>query len=243
MKFTPISRLTFTGAVAVIAVLSAMPGASAHDAVNPGAIMPNPNMIGNPGFESAINSGTCCPQSVGNWFSYIGTGAAPAREGTVIRSGTQALEVTTLGGYGTGGGAYQEFPNFPAGTSYKLSSWALPSAGQQDIELILGLDRAGGTSLGQSRISIYPDHLVASAWGQSRTFPTATNQYFGGWHNFMLKVNANTLKSKLYVDGTLIGTTPAGTTIAAATATLYVGMAAWTGPASHYYFDDTSLKL
>jgi carbohydrate binding protein with CBM4/9 domain len=141
------------------------------------------NLVGNPSFESSIVSG-CCPQTTGNWEAYSLSGNLPVEESAVVHSGPQALQVKTPAG-ASGGAGYQDFPSFPSNTNYTFSFWVEPMFGDQQMSLLFGWDRGGrGTVLGESSVIIYPDHILVSAWGQTATITTTTNQYYGSWHQF-----------------------------------------------------------
>jgi len=172
-------------------------------------------------------------------------GTPPVEESNVVHSGTKALEVNTPSGFQHGGFAYQDLTSFPANTSYTLSAWVYPSLNEEVLQIGFGWDRGGGSATGFSYIDILPDHIYYSAWGQSATANTNTNQYYGSWHQFALAVDASTLTAKLLIDGQQVGTaTPSGSPVPQTQATVFVGQTSGqTVPGDRFYWDDVSLTL
>jgi hypothetical protein len=206
------------------------------------------NLVCNPGFESSLGATQAtgaANQSVGNWLSYHNrtSGIPPDVVSTPVHSGAAAGQVQTTPGYG-GAAFVQDFPTFPASTSYTLSAYVWPVTGRQQIELFFGWDRGVvGTAAGVSKIDIQPSQIAFQAWGQSATAPVALTA--GSWHHVELFVDASSLTSTLSVDGTGQGSTSAGTGLAQSDATLWAGQEGGNGGSvpDHYYYDDFSLTL
>ncbi|MGO8864464.1 MAG: fibronectin type III domain-containing protein [Acidimicrobiales bacterium] len=202
------------------------------------------NLVGNPGFESPIG-GTqisgCVNQSVGNWLSdrQYASGIQPDIVSSPVHSGSAAAEVQTTPG---DGGAFfvQDFPSFPANTSYVFSAWVYPVTGEQQLEFLIGWDRGcSGSSLGAITVDMSP---TGTSFSPGNVTAPALTQ--GAWHQIQASLDASADTITFTIDGVNEGTSSAGPLPPQADATILFGQGTGGGGSvpDHYYYDDVSLS-
>jgi RHS repeat-associated protein len=138
---------------------------------------------------------------------------------------------------------FQDFPTFPANTSYTVSAWVYPVSGDQTFELGIGWDHGSGSSLGVMAVTFTP---TGTLWGPNpstnQTAPAAAPNH---WHQVVLLVDAQAETLTFELDGKNEGTTSTGALPPQADASIIVGQPTGGGGAvpGHFYYDDLSLTL
>jgi hypothetical protein len=229
------------GLIVTLACLGLIgPGAVAASGVTTGT-----NLLGNPGFESALaysqHDCAATTTSNGSWFGYSQSNNPfpAALQGTVVHSGASAARVQVGGTPNSCTGAYvgQDVSSFSLTADYVFSFSVRPVSGSQHGQVIFNY-RTGGSD----NLSVIIDSTKTQlfAWGTSFDGPAMT---FDTWHEVQAVAHASTFTADLYIDGELKGSTPAGSSPGAvASALVLLGQGAGTNASgSDFYFDDALL--
>ena len=185
--------------------------------------------VPNGSFESPVSGTVVCggsvPDSPSQLTAYSQADAAsvPSVSVSAAHDGTSGLLVQTAahtGGCGAAA-AYQELPGLATGLSYDVDAWVRPDEGTQQMSVLFGWDHSSGSRSSETSVFVAPTATTLLAFGKSVSLPGLT---FQTWHHVVLGVDLAARSATLTVDGVLMGSTPAGTGVSAATnATLYVG--------------------
>jgi pimeloyl-ACP methyl ester carboxylesterase len=208
--------------------------------------------IQNPGFESPLagtqQSGPPANQSFGNWLSIEPGPGVYTEAPSPVHSGSSSASIDDPGNSPTysEGAMLQDIASFPSDQSYTLSGWVYPSQGFGSVQLVFGWDRTTTTSPTTASpettaVEFTPFGSGSAAFQQFDTAPAVT---YNTWHYFQLVVDAASLTSQFYIDGSLIGTTAPGTAVAAGLpTTMLLGTPNDPNATStnQFYWDDLSL--
>jgi hypothetical protein len=155
-----------------------------------GAASPKPpNLVSNPGFESAVNAPlTSCgslPVSKGNWTGYTeAPGQGPAIVTSPVHGGMFSAEWKgTQTGSCVGGGWYQDV-GFTSGNSYTLVAYVHPELGTENVSLIEGWNRGCcTTTVSEDDAIISPTATTFKMWNKAVTAPPLA---YNVWHKVQL---------------------------------------------------------
>ena len=120
------------------------------------------NLVGNPGFESALAGTQQGPAaavgtSFGNWLGYTqdNNHSPPSIVAAPVHAGAGAGHVLSTGSAQGGNGQFfvQDFQSFAPNQGYALDVWVYPVAAQTQAVLLFGWDRNAGSVSGSAGVT------------------------------------------------------------------------------------------